>query len=174
MSQLQANYKEVLIAMSKLQEELMAVVNNTVQLISVEAAGQIFTPTQLNLLDQLYNWPNELFPIPPAAWVNPRTGVILMREQSWEYVFHGNGVTFTNTADDKEIGVQFGSKGEISLTSWIVSVYLDSIYPKQEDRLKFTGNNDLFQELVDNGELIEIPPRLPGSDQTFILRGIAS
>ncbi|NTW03546.1 MAG: hypothetical protein HGA19_20115 [Oscillochloris sp.] len=175
MSELRSQYWRVISSVSRLQRELMNALNNSVNLIAVNAADEIFVPSHNTLLEQLSNWPNGMFPIPPAAWVHPRTGAILMLGQTWNYVLHGNGVTFANTSNEEEVGIEFGMGGEIALTSWIVYIYLKNTPSEWAEKSQLVSNNNaLFEEFVESGDIVPVPPRLPGSDQTFVLQGSIS
>lgn len=170
---LDEQYLEVIKSLSSLQDRLAKALDDFVSLASINVSGHTFVPSQRKLYLQFQDWPTEVPPIPPAAWIQPRKGVISITGDDWKYVFHGNGMTFTHYSTSEEVGIEFGNNGQNAFTPWIVQVYIETSPTILSYRDKLLKENDLlFDSLLNKGVVVFVDPWLPGSDETFVLKPI--
>ena len=152
-----------------------SIVDTFVTLKSIDQFGYHFHPTESSVQRQISKWPEDAPLLSPAAWVDPRKGIIEYKSEKWEFAFHGQGISFFNCETNQEVSVEYTATGELGITKWTVQVYLESIkttWPLLQSLME--QHDHLFDELVRLGYLREIPPRLPFDDQTFVLTSFPS
>lgn len=100
------------------------------------------------------------FVYPPAAWVEPREGLVQFEESSWEYFFHGGGVSFFH--DGVDVSGEFTYSGRLGITVYTLHCYFDTTNRNVDVQ-------QLVNELEENQILIPEPPILLLDDQTYVL-----
>lgn|SRR5262249_36104063 len=152
-------------------QQLHAVVDAAVRIKSVTLYGDVFNPTETSVLGQLENWPKDLpSMLPPALWLEPNTGTITWKGEHWEYLFHGQGVSFIRSKDKWDISVEYTIDGEIGITCWNIGLFLRGLSSEPAiDHILLSDNETLFDQCIRLRHIIERSPRLGSDSDTFVL-----
>ncbi len=157
----------------KLYKDLCHTLEAVIQLKPVEKFSCKFKPSKSSIGEEIKHYPKEEFLLPPAAWVNPRKGQIEYKNQTWEFAFHGGGLSFfDNQVPPKDISVEFSRDGDVALTAWTFRCYLESVsIQKNEPTYKDIVEQcvELLDELVELDYLVPVTPVLIMDDPTFVL-----
>src|SRR5262249_45347019 len=95
-----------------ISSDLHKLLDTIIKLKSVDQFGFRFHPTESSIQRQLSKWPEEASFLPPAAWVDPRGGIIEYKGDHWEFAFHGQGVSFFNCKTNQDVSIEYTIKGE--------------------------------------------------------------
>jgi hypothetical protein len=144
-----------------------------VQLQPSEEIRDRFIPSKSSIIEEIRHYPKNEFLFPPAAWVHPRQGEIEYKNQTWEYFFHGGGLSFfDNQSPKSDISIEFSRDGHIALTAYTFECYLDTVSLRKNKPIYRTilhQHEKLLGQLIQLGHLIPVTPILIQDDQTYIL-----
>jgi hypothetical protein len=145
-------------------ETLHGCLDTDVVLIPYIVHRDNFTPTHTTVLGQLRQWPAEQsFPLPPTLWVQPRKGELSCMGSTWEYAFHGQGVSFMRTSDQLDVSIEYTAQGELGIDAYNVASYLSVAAP---DLVPM--HNQLFAQCIKEHILISQPARFGSDSDTFV------
>lgn len=166
-----SEYLDYLKQYRSIAEVLHRSMDDVIKLKSVELYGLYFEPTETTVRQQIEHWPATLPSWPPALWVEPSRGKFECYGEEWEFAFHGQGVSFIQMIDQKEVSLEYTSEGEIGITEYNFELFLKSIN-KESIGLSYLprGSESLFVECVRQQFLLEKPARGGSDSETFVLR----
>jgi hypothetical protein len=107
--------------------ELFSELESRLKLIPLIHHKDHFVPTHTTIATQMRHWPPELFPYPPAAWVEPQRGCVEVQGRNWDFAFHGSGLTFIQQDTTCDVSIEFGRQGDVLLTAWTIRLYLECV-----------------------------------------------
>lgn len=170
MSSLFRAYLTELSQYTHLQNLLHNSIEELVDLIPLKEHGFDFSPAQSSILEQIKFWPEGVFNLPPAAWVQPREGSIKYQSVIWEFLFHGSGLSFTNIKTRQEISIEYTQAGTLGITRWTIQLYLKTLPGETLNANRLLAEHvSLFDEAERSKYLIKVPPLFGdgNADQTY-------
>lgn len=133
--------------------------------------GTHFTPTEVTIFQQIRHLPREAYDHPPVAWVEPNRGILIYEGDTWDYAFHGGGLSFFEQASERDISGEFARTGELAITEYTTSLYFAGIPTKTPDWRELSIHNELyFEEMKTQKIVYPVPPFFEGDDNTYIVR----
>lgn len=145
-------------------EALHVCLDRYVTLVKYTADRDNFIPTHKRVRDQLAHWPpDQSFPLPPSLWVQPRKGEASCLGETWEFAFHGQGVSFIRNSDSLDVSVEYTAHGELGIEEYNVTSYLSIAAP---DLLPM--HHHFFAQCVETQILVPQPARFGSDSDTYV------
>ena len=151
--------------------QLYEIVETQIHFAPAEGFDLNFTFAQKTILAQIKHWPEGEFKYPPAAWVHPRKGFVVLAGVSWEYAFHGAGLSFFHRQTRQDISIEFTESGDLGITKSTTKIVFDDLKALGKNTIDFTEQYDvLFEDAVQLAYLYPVPPLFgQGNDeQTYL------
>jgi hypothetical protein len=154
----------------QLQESLYATLEPLITLKPADDANLGFSLTCSSISEQIRNWPEREFLLPPAAWVQPRKGKVKLGSEEWEFIFHGAALSFIHSQTGQDITIEYSNTGHLGITEYTVLLFLERSADEPLVQKLLEKHTVFFNKLIEMGYLVKIPPLLPHDDQTFLLK----
>lgn len=165
-------YLKLLHQYNVVKNKLYAALEPIVKMQSVTHFGYTFVPSRKSILEEIQHWPENAPPLPPSGWVEPRKGAVKLGKNTWEFAFHGAGLSFFHSRTHHEVSLEYTKTGELGITQWTTQMYIETLPTEEKSSIQvlLTQHVESFEQLTLLGYLNKRPPLLgDGSDdQTFV------
>ena len=166
-------FEQYMFAVRNYYQTLQALYNQLKTFIRVTGYTQYgthFVPTETTIFQQIRCLPQDVYYSPPVAWVEPKKGTLVYKGSTWDYTFHGGGLSFFEQTSKRDISGEFARTGELAITEHTTSIYIAEIPTITSNGIGLSTKSELyFEEMKAQKILLPVPPFFEGDDNTYIM-----
>jgi hypothetical protein len=138
-----------------MQQKLVPIAAGLVHLKPAKFGSLEFSPMTNNISEQIRNWPNSIHFIPIDSWIEPSVGTIEFSNDTWEFSFQTQQVSFVNLRDKTYVRAEYSVRGDIGITPWVIRLFLEFSFKNGQikEHVLVERSDEFFSYLIDSGNI---------------------